>query len=90
MVLMPRTTELFNLLINPISHDFALRWHRDDVKEDASLEEEKAALALWNYGVRTTLGLCTGQLTVAWLLRSNGTRKLSEIVLEYQPSHCSC
>ncbi len=76
MVLMPRTIELFNLLINPISHDFALRWHRDDVKGDTSLEEEKAALALWNHGVRTALGLCTGQLIVAWLLRFNGTRTL--------------
>ncbi|KAK0218720.1 hypothetical protein IW262DRAFT_1448811 [Armillaria fumosa] len=42
--------ELFNLLINPVSHNFALRWHRDDVKGDASLEEEKVALALWNHG----------------------------------------
>ncbi|KAF8141602.1 hypothetical protein EV363DRAFT_1308550, partial [Boletus edulis] len=24
--------ELFNLLINPLNHDFALRWHRDDVR----------------------------------------------------------
>lgn len=57
MVLMPRTIELFNLLINPISHDFALRWHRDDVKGDASLEEEKAALALWNHGIQWNTAL---------------------------------
>ncbi|SJL06552.1 related to phytanoyl-CoA dioxygenase family protein [Armillaria ostoyae] len=49
--------ELFNLLINPISHDFALRWHRDDVKGDASLVEEKAALALWNHGIQWNTAL---------------------------------
>lgn len=43
--------ELFNLLINPLNHDFALRWHRDDVREDASMEEECQALALWSHGV---------------------------------------
>jgi hypothetical protein len=43
--------ELFNLLINPTSHDFALRWHRDDVSETASEEEERAALAIQHYGV---------------------------------------
>ncbi|KAF9004506.1 hypothetical protein BDZ89DRAFT_1095670 [Hymenopellis radicata] len=42
--------ELFNLLINPTSHDFALRWHRDDVKGDATLEEEEKALTLWHHG----------------------------------------
>lgn len=43
--------ELFNMLINPESHDFALRWHRDDVREDATEEEEREALAKWHYGV---------------------------------------
>lgn len=32
--------ELFNLLINPESHAFALGWHRDDVRPDVSREEE--------------------------------------------------
>ncbi|KAG6917411.1 hypothetical protein DXG01_002680 [Tephrocybe rancida] len=36
--------ELFNLLINPLGHDFALRWHRDDVSEKASEDEEREAL----------------------------------------------
>lgn len=45
--------ELFNMLINPLEHDFALRWHRDDVKETATAEEEEKALGIWNHGVRT-------------------------------------
>lgn len=44
--------ELFNLLINPLNHDFALRWHRDDVRENATAEEECEALAVWSHGVR--------------------------------------
>jgi hypothetical protein len=43
--------ELFNLLINPVAHDFALRWHRDDVNEKATTEEEQAALNRWHFGV---------------------------------------
>lgn len=43
--------ELFNLLINPLNHDFALRWHRDDVRENATAEEEREALAAWSHGV---------------------------------------
>lgn len=44
-------SELSNLLINPLEHDFALRWHRDDVRENATAEEEVVALALWTHGV---------------------------------------
>ncbi|KAF8750093.1 Phytanoyl-CoA dioxygenase (PhyH) [Rhizoctonia solani] len=44
--------ELFNLLINPDRHTFVLRWHRDDVPETATLEEEIAALKTNFYGVR--------------------------------------
>jgi hypothetical protein len=44
--------ELFNLLINPTNHEFALRWHRDDVRETADEEEEIESLALWHNGVR--------------------------------------
>lgn len=44
-------SELFNLLINPEYHNFALRWHRDDVSEKATEEEEHAALQHWHYGV---------------------------------------
>ena len=50
-----RPIELFNLLINPESHDFALRWHRDDVKGTASEEEEREALAVWHHGVSSIL-----------------------------------
>lgn len=45
-------SELFNMLINPESHAFALRWHRDDVREKASEDEERQALSIWHYGVR--------------------------------------
>lgn len=44
-------SELFNLLINPESHEFALRWHRDDVRETATEDEERQALAIWHHGV---------------------------------------
>ena len=44
-------TELFNILINPEEHDFALRWHRDDVRETASESEEVEALARSHHGV---------------------------------------
>ncbi|TEB26451.1 hypothetical protein FA13DRAFT_1776931 [Coprinellus micaceus] len=49
--------ELFNLLINPLSHDFALRWHRDDVRETASEEEEVDALGKWHTGVQWNTAL---------------------------------
>ena len=39
------------MLINPEVHDFALRWHRDDVGEKASEEEEREALGKWRFGV---------------------------------------
>jgi hypothetical protein len=51
--------ELLNLLINPVSHDFALRWHRDDIPEDASAEDEQKALKNWQYGVRIIMN-CWG------------------------------
>ncbi|KAE9399678.1 hypothetical protein BT96DRAFT_919984 [Gymnopus androsaceus JB14] len=49
--------ELFNLLINPLEHSFALRWHRDDVKENALPEEEKVALDQWHSGVQWNTAL---------------------------------
>jgi len=49
--------ELFNLLINPLEHDFALRWHRDDVRENATAEEEIRALASWSHGVQWNTAL---------------------------------
>ncbi|KIW10587.1 hypothetical protein PV08_11551 [Exophiala spinifera] len=36
--------ELFNLLVRP-DHDFELRWHRDDISEKATPEEELERLA---------------------------------------------
>ncbi|KZP16317.1 hypothetical protein FIBSPDRAFT_794588 [Athelia psychrophila] len=51
--------ELFNLLINPLSHDFALRWHRDDVPGKATEEEEIQALGAWHYGIQWNTALYT-------------------------------
>ena len=47
----PDLIELFNILINPTSHDFALRWHRDAVDGTASEEEEARILKVAQYGV---------------------------------------
>ncbi|KAI0701038.1 hypothetical protein BC835DRAFT_1324634 [Cytidiella melzeri] len=49
--------ELFNMLINPESHDFALRWHRDDVRENATEQEERDALARWHHGTQWNTAL---------------------------------
>ncbi|KAF5347151.1 hypothetical protein D9758_011098 [Tetrapyrgos nigripes] len=49
--------ELFNLLINPESHSFALRWHRDDIRENATEEEERQSLGKWNNGVQWNTAL---------------------------------
>ncbi|KAF7795925.1 hypothetical protein EIP86_007092 [Pleurotus ostreatoroseus] len=49
--------ELFNMLINPLDHEFALRWHRDDVKESATEQEEREALTLWHHGVQWNTAL---------------------------------
>ncbi|KAL4807690.1 hypothetical protein BDV18DRAFT_135812 [Aspergillus unguis] len=55
--------ELFNLLVAPEIHDFALRWHRDDIPETASPEEEERLLASKSPGGRQShaqynLALC--------------------------------
>ncbi|KAJ7665739.1 hypothetical protein B0H17DRAFT_1184497 [Mycena rosella] len=50
--------ELFNLLINPRSHHFALRWHRDDIAGDATEEEERKALDAWKpHGIQWNTAL---------------------------------
>ncbi|KAJ6538855.1 hypothetical protein DFH09DRAFT_1176423 [Mycena vulgaris] len=50
--------ELFNLLINPLSHNFALRWHRDDIGGDATEEEEWRALDAWKpHGIQWNTAL---------------------------------
>ncbi|CAD6977610.1 unnamed protein product [Tilletia controversa] len=36
--------ELFNLLINPTQHAFALGWHRDDIKPGIDTEDERRVL----------------------------------------------
>ncbi|RMZ79126.1 hypothetical protein DV738_g3424, partial [Chaetothyriales sp. CBS 135597] len=59
----PLVMELFNLLVAPETRDFELRWHRDDVSEKASAEEELAQLAAKSPGGRQShaqynLALC--------------------------------
>jgi hypothetical protein len=44
-------SELFNILVNPVRSEFALCWHRDDIKGSASEDEELAALTVRHYGV---------------------------------------
>ncbi|EIW52950.1 uncharacterized protein TRAVEDRAFT_75172 [Trametes versicolor FP-101664 SS1] len=49
--------ELFNMLINPTSNSFALRWHRDDVRENATEDEEREALSIWHHGTQWNTAL---------------------------------
>jgi len=60
-----RKQELFNLLINPLDHDFSLRWHRDDIHENVSEEEERSALRVLSYGVSQNHSLSTISLPVS-------------------------
>ena len=57
--------ELFNLLINPLHNDFALRWHRDDIGEGVKEAEEKLLLQQWHFGVSRSLTL--GPFFALWL-----------------------
>lgn len=50
-------TELFNLLVNPVEKDYALSWHRDDVKATASEEEEAEKLKIKHHGVQWNVAL---------------------------------
>ena len=43
--------ELFNVLVHPLRSDFALCWHRDDIKNSADEDEERAQLVVRHYGV---------------------------------------
>ncbi|KAJ5526996.1 hypothetical protein N7513_011155 [Penicillium frequentans] len=59
----PLVMELFNLLVAPETKDFELRWHRDDIPETATAEEELAQLAAKSPGGRQShaqynLALC--------------------------------
>lgn len=67
--------ELFNLLINPESHEFALRWHRDDVKETAAEDEERESLSIWHHGVRSQNTLLQFLNLTIPVIRFSGTRR---------------
>lgn len=59
----PLVMELFNLLVAPETKDFELRWHRDDIPETATAEEELQQLAAKSPGGRQShaqynLALC--------------------------------
>jgi hypothetical protein len=45
-------SELFNLLVNPVEKDYALSWHRDDIKATASEGEEAEKLRIEHHGVQ--------------------------------------
>src|ERR1700722_12498398 len=51
---MTSDSELLHILINPTAHDFALKWHRDGVPRDASVDQEREALTGRGYGVRSS------------------------------------
>lgn len=44
-------------MVNPLEKDYALSWHRDDVKATASAEEEKEKLAIKHYGIQWNAAL---------------------------------
>src|SRR5271170_6480060 len=45
------TQERFNLLINPVSQEFSLGWHRDGVQGTSTTDQEQDALNVRHYGV---------------------------------------
>ena len=47
----PGNLEFFNILVNPVRSEFALCWHRDDIKGSVSEDEEHAVLAVRHYVV---------------------------------------
>lgn len=49
--------ELFNLLINPTHHAFALGWHRDDIRADTQQDEEERRLSKDALGVQWNVPL---------------------------------
>lgn len=49
--------ELLNMLINPLT-DFELEWHRDDIRPEATAEQEMAILGLHDTGTQFNLALC--------------------------------
>ncbi|KAJ5488757.1 hypothetical protein N7539_003647 [Penicillium diatomitis] len=59
----PLVMELFNLLVAPETRDFELRWHRDDISDQLSTDEELQQLAAKSPGGRQShaqynLALC--------------------------------
>ncbi|CAO1629250.1 unnamed protein product [Parajaminaea phylloscopi] len=49
--------ELFNLLVEPQHHAFALAWHRDDIRPDVGEREEQDTLAQPAWGVQWNAAL---------------------------------
>ncbi|KAI9439363.1 hypothetical protein H4582DRAFT_2076056 [Lactarius indigo] len=49
--------ELFNILVHPLRSDFALCWHRDDIRNSADEDEERASLEVRHYGVQWNTAL---------------------------------
>ncbi|KAL7411360.1 hypothetical protein BDY24DRAFT_410260 [Mrakia frigida] len=57
--------ELFNLLVNPQEKDFALSWHRDDVKAEVSSEEEAEKLKIEHHGIQWNCALYDDDCLIA-------------------------
>lgn len=51
------TAELFNILVNPLEKDYALSWHRDDIKATATAEEEEEELKIKHYSIQWNVAL---------------------------------
>ncbi|CAK9786872.1 hypothetical protein CC85DRAFT_289294 [Cutaneotrichosporon oleaginosum] len=49
--------ELFNILVNPLEKDYALSWHRDDIKATATPEEEEEELKIKHYSIQWNVAL---------------------------------
>lgn len=49
--------ELFNLLIEPGRHNFALGWHRDDIRPDVPVREERRRLEAPLFGIQWNAAL---------------------------------
>lgn len=44
-------------MVNPLKKDYALSWHRDDVKATATPEEEEAALKVEHHAIQWNAAL---------------------------------
>jgi hypothetical protein len=95
--------ELLNMLINPLT-DFSLDWHRDDIRPEATAQEEVEKLKIPDTGTQFNLALCKDSCLIVVprthkrarteLEREatiNGDRKAKidgELLVELNPGDC--